>query len=124
LVYGTEGTALLDGNAYTIFDKKNKIVKQIKANEAVDKTNTVSATGLDLDQLHFANFIEAVRNGTSPNCPADVGHNSVTLLHLGNIAWRVGRELHCDPTNGRILKDRDAMKFWRRDYQRGWEPKV
>jgi hypothetical protein len=48
----------------------------------------------------------------------------VALLHLGNIAWRVGHELHCDPANGHILKDSDAMKLWRRKYEPGWEPKV
>ncbi len=124
LIYGTEGTALLDGNAYTIFDSKKKIIKQAKGNEAVDPTNTVSASGLHLDQLHFANFIDAVRNDTPPNCPAAEGHISVALLHLGNIAWRVGRELHCNTANGHILGDSDAMKLWRRTYEPGWEPEV
>ena len=124
LIYGTDGVALLDGNAYTIYDSKKKIVKQMKGNEAVDPTNTVSASGLHLDQLHFANFIDCVRNGTTPNCPAAEGHKSVALLHLGNIAWRVGRELHCDTANGHILNDRDAMKLWRRKYEPGWEPEV
>jgi len=124
LIYGTEGVALLDGNAYTIYDKKGKIVKQIKSNETADPTNTVSASGIDLDELHFANFFDAVRNGTPVNCPATEGHNSVALLHLGNISWRVGRELYCDTTNGHILHDRDAMKLWQRKYESGWEPKV
>ena len=46
------------------------------------------------------------------------------MLHLGNIAWRVGRELHIDPVNGHIKNDRDAMKLWQRQYERGWEPKA
>jgi predicted dehydrogenase len=124
LVYGTEGTALLDGNAYTIYDKKGKIIKEMKNTGTVDATNTLSSTGLELDQLHFANFIDAVRNGTPPNCPAAVGHVSVTLLHLGNISWRVGRELYCDTADGHILHDHDAARLWQRKYERGWEPKV
>jgi predicted dehydrogenase len=124
LIYGTEGTALLDGNAYTIYDPKRKIIKQVLSHETVDPTNTVSASGLDLDQMHFANFIDAVRNGIPPNCPASTGHVSVALLHLGNISWRVGRELHCDTTNGHIQNDHDAMKLWRRQYEPGWEPRV
>jgi hypothetical protein len=124
LIYGTNGTALLDGNAYTIYDSKKNILKQANGNEAADPTNTVSASGLALDRLHFANFIESVRNGTPPNCPAEEGHKSVALLHLGNIAWRVGRELHCGAADGHILKDSEAMKLWRRKYESGWEPKV
>jgi hypothetical protein len=46
------------------------------------------------------------------------------MLHLGNIAWRTRRDLHCDPANGHILNDAEAMKLWRRDYEPGWEPVV
>ena len=124
LIYGTKGTALLDGNAYTIYDSKRNIVKQANGNEAADPTNTLSASGLGMDRLHFANFIDAVRNGVPANCPATEGHKSTGLLHLGNIAWRMGRELHCDPANGHILQDDEAMKLWDREYEPGWEPKV
>lgn len=124
MIYGTDGAALLDGNNYTIYDKKKKIIKQAKGNEDADPTNTLSASGIGLDAVHFANFIECVRTGAAPNCPASEGHKSVALLHLGNIAWRVGRELNCDTTNGHILNDPDAMKLWRREYEPGWEPQV
>ena len=124
MVYGTEGAALLDGNSYTIFDKNKKVVKEIKEKAAVDPTNILSGTGMALDQLHFQNFVEAIRSGARLNAPIEEGHKSVTLLHLGNIAWRVGHELHCDPANGHILKDPQAMKLWRREYERGWAPVV
>ena len=35
-----------------------------------------------------------------------------------------GRTLHCDPKNGHILNDAAAMKLWRREYEKGWEPKI
>jgi len=124
LIYGTEGTALLDSNSYTFFDKKKKVIEQAKENESVDPTDTVSASGIGLDRLHVANFLECIRTGSRPNSPIEEGHKSVTLLHLGNIAWRVGRELHCDPADGHIQNDPEAMKLWRRDYEPGWEPKV
>jgi predicted dehydrogenase len=124
LIYGTEGTAFLDGDDYIIYDKNKKIIRQAKGNEAVDPTNTVSASGLGMDTAHISNFIETVRGNQQLTCPIEEGYKSVTLLHLGNIAWRVGRELNCDPANGHILKDSDAMKLWRRKYEPGWEPKV
>ena len=124
MIYGTEGSALLDGNSYTIFDKNKKVVKEVKEKAAVDPTNILSGTGIELDRLHFQNFIGAIRSGQRLNSPIEEGHKSVTLLHLGNIAWRVGRELHCDPANGHILKDSQARKLWRREYERGWTPVV
>lgn len=123
LVYGSEGTALLDGDNYIIYDKKGKIRQQAKSAEVVDPTNTFSGSGLGLDTVHIGNFIEAVRGNQTLNCSIEEGHNSVTLLHLGNIAWRVGRELHCDPATGHILNDPDAMQLWRREYEPSWEPR-
>jgi hypothetical protein len=32
--------------------------------------------------------------------------------------------LDCDPANGHILHDGEAMKLWGRTYEPGWEPKV
>jgi predicted dehydrogenase len=124
LVYGTEGTAFLNGDDYVIYDKKKKIVKQAKGTEIVDPTNTISGSGVGMDTAHVNNFIETVRGRQQLNCPISEGSTSVTLLHLGNIAWRVGRELNCNPANGHILKDKAAMKLWRRQYEPGWEPKV
>jgi hypothetical protein len=46
------------------------------------------------------------------------------MLHLGNIAWRVHRALECDPANGHIRNDPEAMKLWSREYEPGWEPKL
>ncbi len=124
LVYGTDGAAWLDGEDYIIYDKKKKIVKEAKGTEIADPTNTVSASGIGLDRAHVENFLESVRGNQKLNCPIEEGYKSVTMLHLGNIAWRVGRELHCDPADGHIQNDDEAMKLWRREYEPGWEPKV
>lgn len=124
LVYGTEGTALLDGDDYIIYNKAGKIIKQARGTEVVDPTNTVSGSGEAMDKAHLLNFLEAIRGKEELHCPIEEGHKSVTLLHLGNIAWRTGRELHCDSSNGHILNDAEAMKLWKRTYEPGWEPKV
>jgi hypothetical protein len=59
-----------------------------------------------------------------PNADILEGHQTTLLCHLGNIAWRVGRTLNCDPKNGHIQNDAEAMKLWSREYRPGWEPKV
>ena len=105
MIYGSEGAAMLDGQEYIIYDKKGKIIKQAKGSEVVDPTNTVSGSGAALDTAHISNFIETVRGNQQLNCPIEEGSKSVSLLHLGNIAWRIGRELRCDSTTGHILND-------------------
>ena len=46
------------------------------------------------DQFHFRNFVKAIRSGkaTDLNCPAEEGHYSAALCHLGNISYRLGTE--------------------------------
>jgi len=124
VIYGDKGTLVNDGNAdYKIFDEKNKLVKEVKVDVKADPTNPVSSSG-NLDMYHFDNFAKAVRGEAQLTSPVTEGHKTVLLPHLANISQRTGRTLHCDPTNGHIQNDAEAMKYWRREYERGWEPIV
>lgn len=124
MIYGTKGAALLDSNSYTMWDLRRKVIKQVSEKAEAAGTNTLSASGMRLDRMHVKDFLDCIRTGKKPNCPVEEGHKSVGNLHLGNIAWRVGRELYIDPTNGHIKNDAAAMKLWQREYEKGWEPKV
>ncbi|HEY9154035.1 MAG TPA: Gfo/Idh/MocA family oxidoreductase [Opitutaceae bacterium] len=124
MIYGTGGSALLENNNYTFFDEKNKVVKQVSEKSESQGTNTQSANGIRLDRLHVKNFIDSVRGEAQLTSPISEGHVSVALLHLGNIAQRVGSTLRCDPGNGHVVNNPDAMKLWQRTYEPGWEPKV
>ncbi len=57
-------------------------------------------------ELHFANFIEAVRtrNKDILNGPVETAHYSSGLAHLGNIAFRLGRQLRVRSENRGIRK--------------------
>ncbi|MDB5110412.1 MAG: oxidoreductase protein, partial [Mucilaginibacter sp.] len=103
-----------------------KLVKEVKSTlqqEAVQGRNTASPS-LGMDSLHVADFLDAIRNNRRPNCDVELGYKSIVAMQLGNIAWRVGRDVHLDPKNGHILHDPEAQKLWGRTYEPGWEPKV
>lgn len=124
IFYGENGSLLITGgNAYTIYDIKNKIVKQVKADSVVN-TSSLTSPSQQLDAFHLQNFYEAIKNGKALNADIGSGHKSTLLVQLGNIAQRSGKTLNIDPTNGHIKNDKAAMKFWKREYQKGWEPKV
>jgi predicted dehydrogenase len=124
VIYGSDGTALLEGNNYTVFDRKNKQVKALSEPPEAGGTNTRSANGMRLDRMHVKNFIDAILTGCPLNSPIEEGHKSVAMLHLGNIAQRVGRSVDCSPSDGHIVNDAEAAKLWQRDYEPGWEPAV
>ncbi len=124
IIYGDQGTLLNEGGGdYKIFDLKNKLVKEIKSDVKADPNNPVSASG-NLDLYHFDNFIKSIRGESKLTAPVNEGHKSVLLCHLANIAQRTGTTLHCDPSNGHILDNKEAAKLWKREYAKGWEPKV
>jgi hypothetical protein len=77
-----------------------------------------------LDALHLQNFVDAIRGTGKQASTILEGHKSTLLPQLGNIAYRVGRVLKCNPDNGRILNDKEAMSLWSRTYEKGWEVRV
>ena len=124
IIYGTNGTLVnLGGGDYKIFDVKNKLVTEVKSEVEADANNPVSASG-NLEMYHFDNFIKTIRGEAKLNGPVSDASKSVLLCHLANIAQRTGETLHCDPANGHILHNKEAMKLWGRTYEKGWEPKV
>ena len=124
IFYGEIGSLIIDGgNSYKIHDLKNNLVKEVKNNKTIDARN-LADPAQELDAFHIQNFFDGIRTGAKINSDILSGHQSTLLVQLGNIAQRTGRTLNIDPKNGHILKDKDAMKFWSREYERGWEPKV
>jgi predicted dehydrogenase len=121
--YGEEGSLLIDGNAYTLYDLKNKVVKEVQNNIRMDALN-VTSPAQQLDAPHMQNFLDGIRKGTKLVSNILGGHQSTLLCQLGNIALRTGHTLNIDPDNGHILHDPEAMKYWSREYQPGWEPQL
>lgn len=122
IFYGDKGTMEIPGgDAYKVFDLANKLIKDVKTElQEATRTNTMGM-GERLDSIVLSNFVESIRGKEKQTAPISEGHKSTLLPQLGNIAQRTGRILNCDPTNGRILKDKEAMKLWKRDYEKGWE---
>ncbi len=124
IFYAEQGSMVIEsGNSYKIYDLKNNLVKEVKNNFTVDARN-LSDPSQNLDALHILNFFDGIRLGTRLNSDIVSGHQSTLLVQLGNISQRVGRSLVINPKNGHILNDKGAMKFWSREYEKGWEPKI
>ena len=125
IIEGTTGTVLVDRDGYEVYDLHGKKADEFKA-PADKQTSTSDTIGADsMTDRHFANFIAGIRKGEKLNAPVSVGNVAVTMLQLSNIAWFVNRELNLDAANGaKIKNDPEAMKYWTRDYQPGWAPKI
>ncbi len=127
IFYGENGSLDTGDDSYKVYDLNGKLVSEVKSESAepnnLQGRNTASPS-LTMDSLHAADFLDAIRNNRRPNCDVETGYKSVLAMQLGNISWRVGRDLNIDPENGHIIKDPDAQKLWSRTYEKGWEPKL
>ncbi|SKA31301.1 Tat (twin-arginine translocation) pathway signal sequence [Chitinophaga eiseniae] len=121
IFYGEKGSLVIDGNAYTIFDLDNKVVKEVKNQAIIDPRNLMNPAE-SLDALHIQNFVEGIRKGAKLNADILSGYQSTLLCQLGNISLRSGNALHIDTSNGHILNDTVAQQYWTRTYEQGWEP--
>jgi len=59
----------------------------------------------------LVNFETALRTREEPGGNAEVSHRVATILHLGNLAIRLGRKLRWDPMKERILDDEEANRW-------------
>jgi predicted dehydrogenase len=120
VVVGTTGSVVIDTGGYEVFDLNGAKTSEHMVGKAAASSDLTGAD--DMTDSHFANFIAAIRTGERLTQPVESGNISVTMLQLSNIAWDVQRELKLDPATGHILNDQEAMKFWGRDYEKGWAP--
>lgn len=110
---GTDGSVEIKGDgSFVVYAERNEIRMEEEAPFGMTE--------------HVANFLTSIRQDDPSllNAEIEEGHKSTLLCHLGNIAFRTGRTLNCNPENGHIIGDPKAMKHWQREYEPGWEPKV
>jgi len=107
---GDEGTmAIFRNGSWKIFDAKGV--------ETGGGESSVAAN----DLAHVANFIAAIRGTAALASPIDEGQKSAMLCHLGNIAYRTGTVVRCDPATGHVLDNPAAELLWSRPaYRVGW----
>ena len=69
---------------------------------------------------HYANFIDAVRahDKSILNGPVETAHLSSALAHLGNISYRLGRQLDFNPSQERFVNDDEANAMLKRKYRK------
>jgi predicted dehydrogenase len=66
------------------------------------------------------NFIDCVKSRRPCYAPAETGHRSITVAHIGNIAMQLGRKLQWDAQAERFVGDPEADRLLSRQQREPW----
>lgn len=69
---------------------------------------------------HYRNFIDCVISREETAAPAEIGHRSITISHLGNIAMMLGQDLEWDPVKEKFLNNFAANQLLYREMRSPW----
>lgn len=116
IFYGSKGWMELSFDSFSVFlGTKNEpgpkmTIKDLEPNEN-------EKAGID---LHFVNFLDAVRSRKFQDLNADIheGYMSTAMMHLGNISYRTGRKLIFDNKTEKFVNDNDANSYLTRKVYR------
>ncbi|MBI4606311.1 MAG: Gfo/Idh/MocA family oxidoreductase, partial [Planctomycetes bacterium] len=109
-LYGTKGLMMVGrhGGGWQVFTKA-KVVSRV--GEIVREER-----GRFPDPEHKQDFVDAIRLDRLPSADIEEGHKSAVLVHLANIATRLGgRRFHFDARTETIPDDREAAALLKRD---------
>jgi predicted dehydrogenase len=69
---------------------------------------------------HHTDFLNSVRSRQEPGSNLEIGCRSITVCHLGNIAYELGRPIRWDPGREEFVNDPTASRLLARAMRPPW----
>jgi hypothetical protein len=99
---GETGTLVVDRGQWYVSPE----VSEGKALSLEVPVTPISDNGLD---RHTADFVACVKDRSrTPACPIEAAANTAIVCQMGNIAFRTGRTVHWNATDGQFKGDAEA----------------
>ena len=121
IIFGSEGSVFVNRNKYILFDRMGKEIKQ--ATSASIEAGTALGGGGDMSTSHVINWFDGIRGKAGLKAHIAEGAISMAMVHYSNVAYRIGNGFDICNKSG-MMFDREAMKYWGREYDSKWEPKI
>ncbi|HMG36309.1 MAG TPA: Gfo/Idh/MocA family oxidoreductase [Blastocatellia bacterium] len=121
--HGNDGVLVIDRGGWEVYSETERAAgKRVYKSVGIPRQGAGSQ---DYHFLHVKNFIDCMRSRERPNSDVEIGHNSMIACHLGNIAFRLGRQVKWDVEKERVMGDDEAQRFVTREYRAPWKlPRV
>lgn len=96
-----------------------ELLKQLDSDEEERKWS--DSLALWQARWHMQNWLDCIKSRKLPVADVEIGHRSVTVCHLANIARELQRPLRWDPTQELFVNDSQADGLLSRDRRQGFE---
>ena len=105
------------GGGGIFFTEKGKVdlTRGKVASNPTDIAAEITAAAKGKDRDHAGDWIECMKTRARPVADVEVGHRSISVAHLCNIARWTGRKLRWDPVKEVFPDDADANKYLDRE---------
>jgi len=115
VIHGERGKMMMRRNRFEV--DPPELVKDGPGPEALDiwKGRGIVA------RPHLENWLDCVRTRQTPHAPVEIGHRTVTICHLANIARELNRKLRWDPADERFVDEQEANRLVDRARRKGFE---
>jgi len=126
LAPGPMGGAIFSGENGKIEINRNKftcnppdLIKDLPPQEEIDKWRDEVA--LWQARYHMENWMACIKTRQKPVADVEIGHRSISIAHLANIARYLGRRLQWDPVREIFVGDDEANRLVERPQRPGFE---
>lgn len=96
-----------------------ELLKQLDSDEEERKWS--DSLALWQARWHMQNWLDCIKSRKLPVADVEIGHRSITVCHLANIARELQRPLRWDPTQELFVNDSQADRLLSRDRRQGFE---
>ena len=93
------------------------MIKELPPQEEVDKWKRAQWQA----KYHMQDWLDCIRSRKTPLADVEVGHRSISVCHLANIARQLSRKLHWDPERELFNGDAEANDQLTRRRRKGYE---
>jgi len=126
LAGGPSGGGIFAGEHGKIEINRNKfttnppdLIKELPPQSEIDKWRDEVA--LWQARYHMQNWLDSMKTREKPAADVEIGHRSISVCHLANMARQVGRKLRWDPATETFPGDDEANDLVARPRRKGYE---
>ena len=119
--FGEKGKLEINRNKFA--SNPPEIAEELRKKLDVDEEERKWSDNLALWQArwHMQDWLDCIRSRKRPVADVEIGHRSVTVCHLANIARAAGRPLRWDPSQEQFIDDAQANNYLDRPRRAGFE---